>query len=102
MQWNSTPNGGFTTGSATPWLAVNPNYTTINAEAEAKDPDSIYHYTQKAIALHHANLAFTYGDYKDLDPEHAQVFAYTRTLTMPRRPEQRFVVRLNWSEKPVE
>jgi oligo-1,6-glucosidase len=102
MQWSADTNGGFTTASATPWLAVNPNYTTINAAAEQKDPDSIYHYTQKAIALHHANLAFTYGDYKDLDPDHPQVFAYTRTLTVPGKPEQRFLVLLNWNAKPVD
>jgi len=31
MQWTNGPNAGFTTASAKPWLAVNPNYTTINA-----------------------------------------------------------------------
>jgi oligo-1,6-glucosidase len=102
MQWSAAPNAGFTTASATPWLAVNPNYSTINAAAQLKDPDSIYRYTQNAIALHHAYLAFTYGDYKDLDPAHPQVFAYTRTLTMPVKPEQRFLVMLNWSAKPVD
>jgi oligo-1,6-glucosidase len=101
MQWSADSNGGFTT-SAKPWLAVNPNYTTINAAAELKDPDSIYHYTQKAIALHHANLAFTYGDYKDLDPSHPQVFAYTRTLTVPGKPAQRYLVLLNWKASPVD
>jgi oligo-1,6-glucosidase len=102
MQWTADPNGGFTTASAKPWLSVNPNYTSINAAAELKNPDSIYHYTQSAIALHHANLAFTYGDYKDLDPDHPQVYLYTRTLSIPGKPVQRFVVLLNWSGKPVD
>ena len=30
MQWNSSKNAGFTTG--TPWINVNPNYTAINTE----------------------------------------------------------------------
>lgn len=102
MQWSATPNGGFTTAMAKPWLAVNPNYTAINAAAEQKDPNSIYQYTQRAIALHHANLAFAYGDYQDLSPDDPQVFAYTRTLSMPGKPEQRFLVLLNWSAKPVD
>ena len=29
MQWTADPHGGFTTG--TPWLAVNPNHTEVNA-----------------------------------------------------------------------
>lgn len=37
MQWDSSPEAGFTTG-AHPWLAVNPNYKEINAAQEEKDP----------------------------------------------------------------
>lgn len=42
MQWNSTDNAGFTTG--TPWMKVNPNYSSINVEAQLKDEHSIYHF----------------------------------------------------------
>lgn len=92
MQWNGNAEAGFTTGTH-PWEPVNPNYKTINADAEIKDPASIYHYTQQAIALHHKSKAFTYGDYKDLDPLNDKVFAYSRTLG-----EEKFVVVLNWSK----
>ena len=34
MQWNSSKNAGFTTG--TPWINVNPNYTAINTEAASQ------------------------------------------------------------------
>ena len=89
MQWDTSANGGFTT-AAKPWLAENPNYTQINAAAEVADPNSIYNYTAKLIALRHAHQAFVYGDYKDLDPDNKSIFAYTRTLgteTLPRRPQ---------------
>ena len=79
MQWSTEPNAGFTT-AARPWLAVNPNYQTINAAEQLTNPDSVYHFTQRAIALHHAHPALVYGDYKDLDPENPHVYAYTRTL----------------------
>src|SRR5271154_290584 len=36
MQWDTSANGGFTTGK--PWLAVNPNYKEINAAEEVQDP----------------------------------------------------------------
>lgn len=102
MQWSDAPNAGFAPASAKPWLAVNPNYTSINAAAELADPDSVYHYTQRAIALHHAHLAFVYGDYQDLDPTHLQVYAYTRTLAEPGKPDQRFLVVLNYGQKPID
>jgi oligo-1,6-glucosidase len=102
MQWSDAPNAGFTAAAAAPWLAVNPNYPEINAAKEQTDPDSILHYTQEAIALHHAHLAFVYGDYKDIDPENPQVYAYTRTLNEAGKPDQRFLVVLNFGEKPVE
>ncbi|MBY6798280.1 glucohydrolase, partial [Clostridium botulinum] len=35
MQWNSSVNAGFTTG--TPWIKVNPNYNEINAESQIGD-----------------------------------------------------------------
>ncbi len=38
MQWSAAPNAGFTTASAKPWLAVNPNYTTINAARRSQGP----------------------------------------------------------------
>ncbi len=102
MQWKDAPNAGFTTASARPWLAVNPNYPEINASKEQADSNSVLRYTQQLIALHHANPAFVYGDYKDLDPANPQVFAYTRTLSLPGKPDQRFLVVLNFGQKPVE
>ncbi len=49
MQWSDAAHAGFTTG--TPWLRVNPNYSTINAAAEQKDPGSVFHFYKKLIAL---------------------------------------------------
>jgi oligo-1,6-glucosidase len=79
MQWDDSPNAGFTTGPK-PWLAVNPNYKTINAAQAAADPDSIYNYTARLIALRAKTPALIYGDYKDLDSQHPRIFVYTRTL----------------------
>jgi oligo-1,6-glucosidase len=79
MQWDETANGGFTTG-AKAWLAVNPNYKEINAKQALADQDSIYNYFKKMIELRKRTPALIYGDYKDLDPQHQAVFAYTRSL----------------------
>ena len=92
MQWDGSPQGGFTAGPKA-WLAVNPNYKEINADTQISDPDSVYSYTKRAIALRHAHQAFVYGEYTDIDPANPAIFAYTRKLG----PES-FLVVLNFSE----
>ncbi len=87
MQWDATENAGFTT-SRSPWLAVNPNYKSINATAELADPNSVYHYFQRLIAFRSRTPALIYGDYKDLNPGDPKVFVYTRVLG----PERYLVV----------
>jgi len=96
MQWDSSPDAGFTTGGK-PWLAINPNYKSINAAQEVADPDSIYSYTARLIALRAKTPALVYGDYKDLDPQHAHIFAYLRTLD-----KEQYLVVHNFSSEPVE
>ena len=49
VQWTSGKNAGFTEG--TPWLMVNPNYTSINVESQEKNPDSVLSFYKKLIAL---------------------------------------------------
>ena len=49
MQWDSSPNAGFTTGD--PWLPVNQNYYNVNAKAERKDPNSIFHFYSRLVNL---------------------------------------------------
>ncbi len=83
MQWDSSANGGFTTASSA-WLAVNPNYEIINAKQEIADPDSVYSYFRKLIALRARTPALIYGDYKDLDLTNSTIYAFTRTLGSER------------------
>lgn len=82
MQWDDSENAGFTTG--TPWLKVNPNYKTINARAALADPDSVFHYYKKLIALRKQYDVMTYGQYALLLENDPQLFVYTRTLENKR------------------
>ena len=76
MQWDDTEYAGFTTG--TPWIAVNPNYQTINAARALEDPDSIFFHYQKLIRLRKENDCMVYGSYRLLESD-PDVYAYTRT-----------------------
>jgi oligo-1,6-glucosidase len=92
MQWNATVNAGFTTGK--PWLKVNPNYVTINKEAQDKDANSCLNYFRKMIQLRKANEALVYGKYTLLDNNNPSVYAYTREWK-----GKKFLVLLNFSEQ---
>ncbi len=78
IQWDSTENAGFTTG--TPWITVNKNYTEINAKQCLEDEDSIFHHYRKLIDIRKNNDTIIYGDYNLLCPEDKNIFAYIREL----------------------
>ena len=95
MQWDTTPNGGFTSASSA-WLAVNPNYKVINARQEVADPNSVYSYFRKLIALRAKTPALIYGDYKDLNPTSLGIYAFTRTLG-----SERYLIVMNFTHDPT-
>ena len=76
MQWTAGENAGFTTG--TPWLPVHENHSFINVQAALDDPDSIFYYYQKLIALRKAHEVFRSGCFTLLLPEDEQRFVYRR------------------------
>ena len=76
FQWDSAANAGFTTG--TPWIEVNPDYTTVNAAAQENDPQSILNYFRRAVQLRKDNLVLVYGQYTLLDKDNPDIYAYTR------------------------
>lgn len=79
MQWSDAANAGFTTG--TPWLAVNPNYTAINAASQMADEDSVYSFYKKLIALR-KNPAYketiVYGALEPVWQDRHNLMAYYR------------------------
>jgi oligo-1,6-glucosidase len=78
VQWDASPNAGFTTG--TPWLPVNPDHGQWNAEAQRDDPTSVLAHYRRLIALRHENPVVALGDFTMLLPRHDDVYAFTRSL----------------------
>ena len=87
VQWDASANGGFSPEGVTPWIAVNPNYPSINAEAVLADEDSIFYHYQQLVALRRGKLKdlMVYAAFAPVDSvqvphnEDEAVYAYTRT-----------------------
>jgi len=95
MQWDSSLQAGFTTG--TPWIKLNPNYTEINVEQALADPSSIFYYYQRLIRLRKQHLVIVYGTYDLILEAHEEIYAFTRTLH-----DQRLLVILNFTgNRPI-
>jgi oligo-1,6-glucosidase len=95
MQWAADTHGGFTSGK--PWLKVNPNTARLNVAAQSSDPNSVLAHFRRLIALRKRTPALIYGRYRDLDPDHKTIFAYTRTLQ-----RESFLILLNFSRDPID
>ncbi|NFR85498.1 MULTISPECIES: alpha-glucosidase [unclassified Clostridium] len=95
MQWNSSVNAGFTTG--TPWIKVNPNYNEINAESQINDKDSIFNYYKELIKIRKDNEIIVYGNYDLILEDSEEIYAYVRTLS-----EEQLLVICNFSSNTSE
>ena len=78
MQWNASAGAGFTSG--TPWIKLNPNYISVNAEAEENDPGSVLSWFRRLSRLRHDSDILTQGDYEPLLTDDRQIFGYLRRL----------------------
>jgi oligo-1,6-glucosidase len=94
MQWDGSAHAGFST--ATPWLAVNPNYVEINAADQAGDDDSVLAHYRRLIALRHHDPVVVHGDFRMRLDEHPQIYAFTR-----RHQGAELLVLVNVSSEPA-
>lgn len=79
VQWDSSKNAGFTTG--TPWLPVNPNYKKINVAEQEKDPESVLSYYKKLTALRRNpeyKETIVYGDFVPFMADEDRLMAFYR------------------------
>ncbi len=92
FQWDDTANAGFTSGE--PWLKVNPNYETINAELQEIDENSTLNYFRNIVKYRKDNPVLIYGKYTLVDKDNPNVYAFTRELY-----GKKLLVLLNFTEK---
>src|SRR3989442_10290376 len=92
MQWDSTPNAGFTSGS--PWLPLAPDAQGVNVAAQRDDPSSMFSFYRRVIRLRRGSRALRAGSYRTL-PAPRGVFAYVREAD-----GERMMIALNFLDRP--
>jgi glycosidase len=93
MQWDGSPNAGFTTAGAAPWLPVAADYRECNVEAQLAYRRSMLVLTRDLLRLRRASPALSTGGYRPVDDVPDACFVFTREAA-----GERCVVLLNFSD----
>ncbi len=92
MQWDASPQAGFTTGA--PWLPVHPDFPGRNVAAQTSSPDSLYHFYRRLLYLRRNTPALRRGMFQPLTFNPLSVLAYLR-----QTDTQTVLVALNFSRR---
>jgi alpha-glucosidase len=95
MPWNSHNAAGFTTVES--WLPMDVEARKLNVAAQERQPESMLSFYRHLIRLRNASPALSEGDYRSLKLGNENVFGYIRETEF-----QRFLVVLNFGDKPTE
>ena len=95
MQWDATPNAGFTPAGVQPWLPVAENDAACNVASQADDPTSMLSLYRVLAALRIAEPALHVGEYQSVDTGDREVFAYRRFVN----GASGFLVVLNFGDR---
>ncbi len=93
MQWDDTPNAGFTT--AEPWFHVNENYKKINVAAQNADKNSLLNYYRLAIGLRKKLSCVRRGVYQEYHKRAKWLYMYSM-----QDDRQKILVICSFSPKP--
>jgi alpha-glucosidase len=78
MQWNSSPDAGFSSAGVKTWLPIPPSYTTVNVAAELKQPHSLLSWYHQLIELKKTNPVLRDGGEIMLNTSNDQVLSWLR------------------------
>jgi alpha-glucosidase len=96
MQWDSTPNGGFSAEGALPWLPLAPDYRSVNVASQRDNPGSMLSLYRRLLAFRRNNAAMHSGRYYPVKDAAEGCFVYLRQYN-----DQKFLVALNFTGAPI-
>ncbi|MBI5930763.1 MAG: DUF3459 domain-containing protein [Chloroflexi bacterium] len=94
MQWDTTPNAGFSAPGVQTWLPVADDYTEINVASQRNDPNSTLTFSRRLLALRRATPALHAGKYSTVQQANGQCLVYLREYQ-----GEQWLVALNFSSE---
>ena len=95
MQWNASPNAGFTTG--TPWRKPFENFEAVNVAKQEADPNSLLNLYRTLIQLRKSHPALQSGSsISVLHTGNPGIFAFIRT-----DGNEQFLILVNLKKTPI-
>jgi len=76
MQWDDSPNAGFTAGL--PWIKLNENYREVNVSREVQEPNSMLNIYKALLTLRNNEKTLQYGSYEKLERNN-DLISFTRS-----------------------
>lgn len=95
MQWDSSLNGGFTTGQ--PWLPLADDYQQVNVAVQTNDAQSTLRFYQRLLQLRRELPALHNGAFAFVDGLPQAVLGYVRAAA-----DKRLLVLINFSDQPQD
>jgi alpha-glucosidase len=95
MLWDASPNAGFTTADATPWLPIEDGYELLNVDAQLADPASMLTLTRRLLAIRRNSRALMLGGYHEVAGVPDDCLVYERISGADR-----YLIALNFTGEP--
>jgi alpha-glucosidase len=97
MQWDGSPQAGFTTGA--PWLPIAPDYRDVNAARENEEATSMLSLYRRLIHLRKGSAALMAGRYREVDAP-PDCLIYLRESA--EEAGERMLVAVNFSSRSAQ
>jgi len=97
MQWDATPEAGFTKPGVEPWLPIVDPDGLHNVAAQLDDPNSRLEFYRRLLAIRKTSSALQLGDYQTIHVVPDEVFAYRRSYG-----HEVVEIYLNMGQSPVD
>jgi alpha-glucosidase len=94
MQWDASPNAGFTREGAIPWLPIAEDHGARNVAVQGSEPASMLSFYRALTALRRSEPALRIGDFTVVDVNEEDIFAYRRFF----KGSDDFLVVLNFED----
>jgi alpha-glucosidase len=96
MQWDASPNAGFTDAGVTPWLPLAPDADRVNVAAQAEDPDALLTLTRRLIEVRRSHPVLALGAFESFGATPDGTYAFRRVGT-----DGSVTVALNLTDAPA-